>query len=744
MTSAPPLPPLPGGIRPAGVSPGVASGPSVPVGGGGAGGVKPIDPLRLVRQYWLVVVIAAVIGLFVGVGAQIGLTRIAPRYTSSVLYRISPAVADETFRSERENRDEFERFANTEARTMVSEGILLNVLNDPEVRNTAWAKRYFSGGSFRADEALKGLEEALGSAPVPRTDFIRLSMRASSGGDALIVVSKVDQAYRSDLQQRSAAQTTGRRESLTREIGDLTAEIDSRERRRTQLMDENDIQSLDARLDSETREIIALQERITGLVEMRAMLEQQIADWARRGDAMAVQAYDEVIRAEAEREQTVMSLKQQIVGIETEIETQRLNGLGDQHPHIKAMTAALEGARKKLADEREQAYSNLFAMRVDSTRTQIQQIAASLSQHERSLQSAMTKRQDLTRIYRQIEDLNNEIQTLRTRREDLRAIIGSIQTIQRTPAAARVAVVQSARRPSSPSFPPSLPVMGILGLFGFAGLAAGLVVLREIVDQRVRGPADLSMVERLKILGMIPDAGQVPERVNSVATSFRDAPQGVLSESFRQMRTPLVRAMERGGLKTLVVLSGMPGSGTTSVVTNLGLCCATAGERVLVIDANLRRPGIHTALGLGEQPGLADVLGGGVSLEDAVQGLEGVPNLTVLTAGSSEQRAMSERLVGPAMDALLAEAKERFDRVIIDAPPTIVSADGLALANKCDSSMLVVRAMREKRGLVNRVRNQLVDCRGAFLGAVANGVRSSAGGYFKRNIRATHQYRRSA
>ena len=706
--------------------------------------MKPIDPVRLVRQYWLLVAIAAGIGLMFGIGAQIGLTRLMPRYTSSVIYRISAPVVDPTFRSERENRDEFERFANTEARMMISEGVLMSVLTDPEVRNTSWASRFVRGGSFRTDEALKKLEESISAAPMPRTDFIRMGMRSPSAGDSLIIVSKVDQAYRSDLQQRSAAQTTGQRESLTREISDLSAEIESRERRRTQLMDENDIQSLDGRLETESREIIALQDLITRENGIRAMLEQQLADWARRGDAMAVQAYDETIRAEAEREPTVTSLKQQIVAIETEIESLRLSGLGDNHPYIMATVSRLEGTRKKLADEREQAYANLFAARVDGVRAQIQQIMASVSQHEVSLQVAMTRRQDLTRIHRQIEDLNAEITNKRDRRENLRAIIGDMQTIQRTPAAARVSVVQSPRRPSSPSFPPSLPIMGLLGMFAFAGLTAGLVVLREIVDQRVRGPGDLSLVDRLKILGMIPDAGQVPERVSSVATSFREAPQGVIAEAFRQMRTSLVRAMERNGHKSLVVLSGMPNSGTTTLVTNLGLCCATAGDRTLVIDANLRRPGVHTALGLGEQPGLADVLAGSMSLDQAVQQVDGVSNLSVLTAGSVEQRTMSERLVGPAMDALLAEAKERYDRVIVDAPPAIVSADGLALANKCDSSMLVVRAMREKRGLVNRVRNQLVDCRGAFLGAVANAVRSSAGGYFKRNIRATHQYRRSA
>jgi len=187
------------------------------------------------------------------------------------------------------------------------------------------------------------------------------------------------------------------------------------------------------------------------------------------------------------------------------------------------------------------------------------------------------------------------------------------------------------------------------------------------------------------------------------------------------------------------VLGGMPGSGATTVASNLALACAGADENVLIIDANLRRPSMHRVFGIAEPLGLADCLAGQVSLTDAVRPTS-MPNLTVLTAGSAGNRMVPERLSSESMSRLIAEASARYDRVFIDCPPGIVSGDGLALANKCDGVVLVVRALNEKRGLVNRLRTQLAEAHGDLIGVVVNAVKSSAGGYFKRNIEATHAY----
>jgi capsular exopolysaccharide synthesis family protein len=209
------------------------------------------------------------------------------------------------------------------------------------------------------------------------------------------------------------------------------------------------------------------------------------------------------------------------------------------------------------------------------------------------------------------------------------------------------------------------------------------------------------------------------------------------------VRAPLVKKMDTEGLKSVLVLAGMPGSGATTVACNLALACAGSDDRVLIIDANVRRPAMHRVFGISDPLGLADCLAGQTTLAEAVRP-SGVPNLSVLTAGSAGNRLMPERLSTESMSRLLAEASTKYDRIFIDCPPAIVSGDGLALANRCDAVVMVVRALNEKRGLVNRIRMQLSESRAELLGVVVNAVKSSAGGYFKRNIQATHEYHNTA
>jgi len=178
---------------------------------------------------------------------------------------------------------------------------------------------------------------------------------------------------------------------------------------------------------------------------------------------------------------------------------------------------------------------------------------------------------------------------------------------------------------------------------------------------------------------------------------------------------------------------------SATVCTQLSLAMTLMGQGpILVIDANLRRPAMHRLLGLDESPGMADVLAGRAALGDAIQSTD-TENLDVLAVGSADERVF-ERLATAAFGKLLAEAGDRYELILIDAAPAIVSGDAVAIANRCDASMLVVKAFSEKRGMVARLRGEFDAVRSEFLGVMVNSVRPAAGGYLKSNIRVAHQY----
>jgi Mrp family chromosome partitioning ATPase len=118
------------------------------------------------------------------------------------------------------------------------------------------------------------------------------------------------------------------------------------------------------------------------------------------------------------------------------------------------------------------------------------------------------------------------------------------------------------------------------------------------------------------------------------------------------------------------------------------------------------------------------------------------PGLDLLGAGSKEQRVF-ERLATEAMGELLTKVRMMYDIVLIDVAPAIVAGDGVSLAHRCDSSILVVKAMSEKRGMVARIKNDLTDARSEFLGVIVNAVKSATGGYMKGNIKAAHEYQQA-
>ncbi|NBW90732.1 MAG: hypothetical protein EBR51_12695, partial [Gammaproteobacteria bacterium] len=164
-------------------------------------------------------------------------------------------------------------------------------------------------------------------------------------------------------------------------------------------------------------------------------------------------------------------------------------------------------------------------------------------------------------------------------------------------------------------------------------------------------------------------------------------------------------------------------------------------KRVLIIDANFRRPAVNRVFGLPEAPGLGDCLAKSIDFAKAIQATS-TPGVEVMTAGTKETRII-ERLGTAGFSNLLAEACTKYDLVLIDCAPVIVAGDGLTIAHRCDASMLVVRAFGEKRGLVARVRNELTESRSEFLGVLVNSVRASAGGYLRGNFRATQEYQQS-
>jgi capsular exopolysaccharide synthesis family protein len=415
-------------------------------------------------------------------------------------------------------------------------------------------------------------------------------------------------------------------------------------------------------------------------------------------------------------------------------------GFSPDHREVRMVDSNLEGARQNLDRVKSERLAKMFNGQLDELATGVNQLETQLKKLEDERDSYKRRLTDLTTTQGQLDDIDGQMKSIVDNKSRTTADLQNLLSLQSMGSFNRVVLLQPEKTPTEMSFP-KWKMMIPAGIVLCVGLVGGLVVLREVVDQRVKGPSDISIIPRTKLLGWVPEASEDPSGVGATETAFRDRPRGIVAESYRQIRGSIAKRVQAVDHKTLLVIAGMPGSGATSAVTNLAFAFAAADKRVLVIDANFRRPSLHRVMGVSEGKGLADVLARQVELTDAVQATS-TPNLDLLSAGSKEHRVY-ERLATDTMSDLLNRARQDYDLVLIDCAPAIVAGDGIALAHRCDASILVVRALAEKRGMIARVKNELSDGRSEFLGVVVNAVRSASGGYMKGNIRAAHEYQQA-
>lgn len=262
--------------------------------------------------------------------------------------------------------------------------------------------------------------------------------------------------------------------------------------------------------------------------------------------------------------------------------------------------------------------------------------------------------------------------------------------------------VAEAEVPSAP-VSPNVPLNITLGLLVGLAVGIGLAVLRRALDTRVRNEQDVAQIGDAPIVGGIafdPKAAQRPLIVHADPRSPR-------AESFRTLRTNLQYLDLEGSARTFVVTSSVQSEGKSTTTANLAIALDSAGSRVLVIDADLRRPKLAEYMGLEGAIGLTDLLIGRAELKDAVQRW-GRGSLYVLPAGHIPPNP-SELLGSRAMAGLIETLEKQFDYVLFDAPPLLPVTDAAILARKSSGAIVVVAAGRTHKsqlsGAVSALRN---------------------------------------
>jgi succinoglycan biosynthesis transport protein ExoP len=291
--------------------------------------------------------------------------------------------------------------------------------------------------------------------------------------------------------------------------------------------------------------------------------------------------------------------------------------------------------------------------------------------------------------------------------------------------------------PIEPNVPRNLLFALVLGLASGVGLA----FLLEGLDNTVRTTEQAQVFSSLPSLGMIPlgsrsaREGPNPKRLviatskESVELVTQVRPQSQMAESYRALRTSLLLSNLGAPPKVIMVTSALPQEGKTTTSINCAVVLAQKGVRVLLIDADLRRPSIHKTLGMGPHSGLSNVLTGSTTLEQAITRTAILPNLFVLPAGTPPPNP-AELLASTNMRDVLAELSGQYDHIVIDTPPSLSVTDAVVLSPRADAVVLVIRSGQTTKTALRRSRDILMQVNAKVVGVLLNAVDLSSPDYY--------------
>ncbi len=711
----------------------------------GPSGISAGDVLRILRKkVWLILACVVVIGGG-GIAALILWYQYAPLYTAEGLIaaeaspggRVGPydpvygRVAPQLF--EPFMRTEVARIQSTE----VLRAALINMREDPR---TPSPNTYLDANNV---PRVPLLSEEIVVAYIPGSQTISVSLTGQDREEVQGIVRHVLDAYiehvRNWYNQESVRQQQDLRraeDDLQRQASELASQLRAFQDETEDLLEGRG--EIMGRLQALVGQLVVQQRRLAEeraayeqfLALMRAAQEEGVGTIAltypvineqmrrdptlaatARQAAQATETLDALKQRYGERHEVVQRQEQRLQALTNELEQTRTNTLNELLQQQQAvLQASYERTRKTLVDDLEPAVADARAK------------ANRLEQRVRQYQDML---REYERVQQQLDQVVTGLERMRIEQSLAQPIV---RVLQYPPPVEEDDVSQ-----------PRLMLYIPAALFFSIFLGIGLSILIELADAKLRTPSQVVRQVGLPILGCVPDLAEDERLAMNVEVSrvTQSAPESLLAEAFRQFRNSLRFASDTT-LKTILITSPNPGDGKTVTAANLATALARSGIRVLLVEANLRRPTLARVFDLPDRVGLSNVLVGLNSLEEAVQATR-VENLDVLVGGPMPP-SPADLLGSDRMREVLEEAGSGHDCIIVDAAAMLVVADAHLLVQAVDGVVLVLRAGQNTRGLAVRAARMVLDLRARLLGAVLNGVRATRGGYFREAYQAYYDY----
>ena len=699
--------------------------------------LTPGDVWRVIRKrLWLVIASVVVFGLG-GTAGLIVWYFYAPFYAAEGVIEVEPGQAATTALTggyeEQIPVPLFDFYIKSQVLAVKNDRVLseaLKVLGDEQVVYAG------ANASYRLGEDLEVTH-------IQRTQNILVSLPGREREQIQKIVREVLNQYIGQLRTDRAQADADRQRELRLERDDLRKQLDDLGTRLAAYREESSVIVADERGGEQLARLTALVQQLT---RTQVDLAQTGADWNQFQElrkqsedtkdlSPVLMAFPEIMAA-VRADRSILALNERSAGYSQDLLT-LTQRFGPQHEAVRRLQVAAQAAANDLEAKQNEVVGQLFQQQASVLKKQYDSARAAeaeLQSRVAEARAAAVGAAKLSAEYRARAEEYRRVQEL------LNTVMDGLERMRISSALARpniriVRVPQIPVEPSEPRLELYIPATLVFSIL----LGIGLSLLLELVDTRLRTPVQVLRQIGVPNLAAVPDLSE-DERLSldtNVALVSQAAPQSLLAESFRQLRTSLLFASDRP-VKSLLVTSPTSGDGKSIVASNLAITLARGGARVLLIEANFRRPSLARLFDVPDSVGLSNVLVGMNSAAEAIQATA-IENLDVLVSGASPP-SPPELLGSQSMRQLMAEQTRAYDRVIVDGAPMLVVADNQPLIELVDGVVLVFRAGENTRGMAQRTAQLVHSLRARIFGAVLNRVRATKGGYFRESFQAYYDY----
>ena len=385
--------------------------------------------------------------------------------------------------------------------------------------------------------------------------------------------------------------------------------------------------------------------------------------------------------------------------------------LGDLHPRIKGLkkvVTVLEGQ----IDDRIQGILAGLELRVKSSKAQVEQL-------QQDVADAKQRESDMREKGRVYFDAKRELSNTTRIRDTILFRVMQEQVDLALPKESTVEITDDADLPIK-AVRPNIPLNIALGVVVGLVLGVGLAFFIEYLDTSVKTIDDVERALGTAVLGVIP------QNVGSLLDEGDESPH---AEAYRVLRTNILFAGRKSETQTTIsVVSGGAGEGKTTTMFNLAVVFAQQGDRILIVDSDLRRPSMHRYLKVSNNIGLTNYLLGQVTIDEVIQTTE-LPSLHFIPSGKLPSSSMGI-LSSAKMKEFVAEMKGRYDYVFLDAPPIMGVSDASVLASMVDMCVLVVQYRKYPQLMTQRAKEMVTKVGGELVGVVLNNINISQDSYY--------------